>query len=279
MRAAPSPVRRSAVALAWIVCFGLAIGITVNVVHRGLLGADAHAYWLTGHESRLYTHPPQSRDAFLYSPVFAQAIWLLTQLPWVWFRGIWMAGELFGFIWLLAPLGRTWAPPLIALTAIEAGQGNIWAFLGVAAVLGFRWPESWSLAMLTKISLTFGPLWFLVRGEWQSVLRALWPAALLAAVSVAASPHQWADWIHFLRHSGSNGGGLLIARVAIGVVLAGVAARTGRAWLLILAMLVAAPVLHGVGFLSLLAAMPRMQPAFTAARDHRLTTAKIVAEP
>lgn len=264
----------------WIVCFGLAVGVFANVVHRGILGADSHAYWLTGHEPQIYGHPPESRDAYLYSPVFAQLIWPVTQLSWPWFRAVWMVVESAAFIWLLAPLGWAWAPPLLALASLEVSQGNIWAFLGVAAVLGFRRPEYWSLALLTKVTLALGPIWFAVRREWGSVSRTLWPALVLGAISFAVSPHQWTDWVRFLSHHGSNGGGLLVLRVAIGVVLAVVAARTARAWLLLLAMVMAAPVLHGIGFLSLLAALPRMQPAFRAASAQpSATTSKIEADP
>jgi len=279
MRPAPSPLRFAAVASVWVACFGISIGVFVDVVHRGILGADSHAYWLTGHESDFYRQPPESRDAYLYSPLFAQFIWPLTQLSWPWFRAVWMVAESGAFVWLLAPLGWSWAPPLLALVALEVSQGNIWAFLGVAAVLGVRWPEYWSFAILTKISLALGPIWFAARREWPSVARSLWPALVLAGISFAASPHQWTDWVRFLKHNGDSSGGLLLLRVAIGVVLAVVAAKSDRAWLLVIAMVVAAPVLHGVGFLSLLAALPRMQPAYRESQRQPLTTAKIEAEP
>jgi hypothetical protein len=279
MRPAPSAVRLAALGLVWIICFGLAIGVFADVVHRGILGADSHAYWLTGHEPHIYAHPPESRDAYLYSPVFAQIIWPLTQLSWPVFCALWMVAESAAFVWLLAPLGWAWAPPLLALAALEVSQGNIWPFLGIAAVLGFRRPECWSFAILTKITLALGPVWFVVRREWLSVVRAVWPAILLAGISFAATPHQWTDWVHFLRHNGSNGGGLLIARIAVGVLLAVVAAMSGRAWLLLLAMVIAAPVLHGVGFLSLLAALPRIEPGFREHVHQRDATSKIVADP
>jgi hypothetical protein len=274
-----SPILWVGVATVWIVCFGLAIGLTVNIVHRGTLGADAHAYWLTGSESHFYLRPPQSRDAYLYSPVFAQVLWPLTQLPWGWFRALWMVAEEAAFAWLLAPLGWRWAPPMLALTAIEAGQGNIWGFLGVAAVLGFRRPECWALAELTKISLSLGPVWFAVRREWRALLQSVWPAAVIAAISFVAAPHEWTEWLRFLRHHGGSGGALLYVRVAIGAVIAAVAARMGRPWLLVFAMLIAAPVLHGVGFLSLLAAVPRMQSAHRASCAQDPTISKIVADP
>ena len=40
------------------------------------LGYDSHAYWLAVQDmGRLYGAPALARDAFLYSPAFAQLIW------------------------------------------------------------------------------------------------------------------------------------------------------------------------------------------------------------
>lgn len=58
----------------------------------------------------MYGLPPNTADAYLYSPAFAQLIWPLAQLPWPLFVA---AGAVAGFAlyaWLLRPLGRTLAP-------------------------------------------------------------------------------------------------------------------------------------------------------------------------
>jgi hypothetical protein len=59
----------------------------------GMIGADSHAYWMAARlPETWYTRPPQYRDAHLYSPAFAQALWPLAQLPWPAFHFVWTAG-------------------------------------------------------------------------------------------------------------------------------------------------------------------------------------------
>ena len=54
------------------------------------LGYDSHAYWsAVQHLENLYAAPALSRDAFLYSPVFAQVVWPLGRLPWPAFAALW----------------------------------------------------------------------------------------------------------------------------------------------------------------------------------------------
>jgi len=77
-------------------------------------------------------------------------------------------------------------------------------------------------------------------------------------VSVAVAPQAWLDWVQFLaRNAGGHGGtaGLRLL-LALGVCL--YAARSGRAWLLAPALLLACPVIGGYGPLAVLAAVPRL---------------------
>jgi hypothetical protein len=98
---------------------GLWIGGPVFAVRRFLIygrdhdiGQDAHAYWLTARIPHLYTAPPGTHDAFLYSPAFAQVIRPIAELPFDWFVAIMIAIDAACYAWLLAPLGWKWAVPL-----------------------------------------------------------------------------------------------------------------------------------------------------------------------
>ena len=72
----------------------------------GMIGVDSHAYWMAArHPETWYTSAPGYRDAFLYSPAFAQALWPLGQLPWPAFQAVWIAAQVGVLAWLLAPWG------------------------------------------------------------------------------------------------------------------------------------------------------------------------------
>ena len=80
----------------------MAMQIVVNA-RAGMIGADSHAYWVAARfPGTWYTKPPAYRDAFLYSPAFAQALWPLGQLPWLAFQSVWVAGQAYS-------RARSWA--------------------------------------------------------------------------------------------------------------------------------------------------------------------------
>ena len=66
---------------------------------------------------------------------------------------------------------------------MELAGGNIHLLLAAAIVLGFRWPWTWSLVLLTKITPGIGLLWFVVRREWRNLTIALGGTAAIVAVS------------------------------------------------------------------------------------------------
>ena len=111
---------------------------------RTALGFDAHAYWLAWHHSSMYGLPPNTADAYLYSPAFAQLIWPLAQLPWPLFVAAWAVAGFALYAWLLRPLGRTLAAPLLLFCLPQAMVGNIWPLLAVVLVFGFRRPGLWA---------------------------------------------------------------------------------------------------------------------------------------
>jgi hypothetical protein len=241
----------------WAICLFIAIRAVVFFHAHDALGPDAHAYWLTGHHHELYNIPPKHRDSYLYSPFFAQFIWPLTKLPWPVFLGIWFALEFTAFVWLLWPLPVAWRVPAILLATLEVNQGNILGMLGVATVIGLRRPAYWAFPLLTKITTGLGPVWFAGRREWRALAISVGATALLAATSYLLNPSAWSDWVHFLNDNRGNDASLPY-RVAAGVVIAVVAARINRSWLLAPAILLASPVLHGWMYVALLAPIPRL---------------------
>jgi hypothetical protein len=250
---------RAAVCPLWLGSLYVAANSTRFYLTRNWVGMDAHAYWLTGTHAHLYSAAPQSVDAFLYSPAFAQLIWPMTHLPWHAFVALWIVLESATFAWLLIPLGWRWGVPAFCLCVPEIAVGNVYAFLAAVAVLGMRWPALWAFPILTKVTPGLGPLWFAVRREWRKLAWAVGGTLALAVVSLSVTPTAWSDWAAFILSS--PGGGLwLPIRLMAAVTLTIVAARLDKAWLVAVAMLLACPVLAGISALSILASIPRLRP-------------------
>lgn len=243
--------------LFWALGIFVAGGLLVFLYSQNTLGLDAHAYWLTAQHVRLYDRPPLSRDAFLYSPVFADIVWPLAQLPWPVFGLIWAAGEIATFIWLLAPLGWRWGVPLLLLCTVETAVGNVYAFLALAAVLGIRRPTIWALPLLTKVTPGVVIVWFVIRKEWRHLATVATFTFVISALSFSLSPGAWLDWFQFLLTTPRVPILWMPYRIGAGLLVAVVAAKTRRPWLLAPAMLLACPVL-GLNSLTILAAIPRL---------------------
>jgi len=250
--------------------------IALSAIAGGRLGADAHAYWAAW-QNDVYSAAPGQIDAFLYSPAFAQAIWPLTLLPWPLFFLLWASAAIAIYSWLLAPLGRGWAIPLVLICLPEVVYGNIYPYLALVAVFGLRRPALWALPMLTKVTPAVGLVWFAARKEWRKLAIALGAGAALAAISFLVAPDLWGDWARLLLHPDSfsdptrvTDGPLL--QVPPGLILAvgvpasiGVtvyAARTNRPWLLPVAMVLGSTVFW-LSVFAPLTAIPRLlqQPA------------------
>jgi len=242
----------------WFVCGYIAVRAVMFFAAAHDLGPDAHAYWLTGHHADLYGAAPRHADAYLYSPLFAQLIWPLTQAPWPVFLTAWMIAETAAYAWLLRPLGWAWGVPALLLCTLEVGQGNILGLLGVAAVLGMSRPGAWAFPLLTKVTTGLGPVWFAVRRDWRAFGWSLGVTAVLAGASFVLAPGQWVDWGFRFLATHQGGGGPLPYRLVAALVITVVAARRNKAWLLAPAILLASPVLHGFMYLSLLAPIPRL---------------------
>lgn len=221
-------------------------------------GADAHAYWLTAHHDQLYAIAPGFRNAYNYSPAFAQLIYPIALLPWSMFFALWIVLEGAAFAWLLAPLGWRWAVPFWLCCTIEIGFGNIWGMLGVAYVVALRRPAAWAFVALTKVTPVVGVLWHMARREWRNVAVASATTAAVAGISLAIDPAAWRQWIDYLTMNRGVGGGLSI-RLAVAAAMVLVAARKPHVtWLLVPALLIGSPHLYGWLWITILAAIPRL---------------------
>jgi hypothetical protein len=252
----------------------------VGIILDSGVGLDAHAYWSAWrHGHTLYSAAPEQRDAYLYSPAFAQAIWPLTLLPWAAFVSLWAIMAAGVYAWLLAPLGRAWAIPLLIVCLPEVAFGNVWSFFALALVLGFRFSAAWAFPILLKLTPGIGLLWFAVRREWRSLGVAVLATACIAGLSLAIAPHLWIDWFRLLVHPEQfKNPSREVLRVMLHVplslhLLIGIplsvavtihAARTDRKRLLPLAMMLAAPV-WGLNAFALLTAIPRLRQQEAAA--------------
>lgn len=251
--------------LAWAGCIIFAwLSFTLVATDLGF-GVDSHAYWAAW-RGEMYDAAPATRDAYLYSPAFAQAIWLPAQLPWPGFALLWGIAATSMIAWLSWGAGRAWVVPLVLLGTFEILTGNVNWLLALVAAFGLRHPGLWSIALLTKITPALGPLWFLARGEWRKLALVLAWTGGLALASFAVAPDLWREWVEFLTlHAGSSTGRVgsgflppLLIRLPLVATLVVWGARTDRVWVLPVGMAFASPV-DGIGQLVVLLALPRLR--------------------
>jgi hypothetical protein len=229
------------------------------------LGYDSHAYWQAVQDmNHLYGSPALSRDAYLYSPLFAQVLWPLGHLAWPVFWIFWSLMNAVVFVWLLRPLPSRWFIPAFVATLPEIVTGNIYALMAAAVVLGATRGPPWVFLGLTKItSGGIGLVWLSLTRQWRALLWGVVSAVGVLAVSVAVGPGQWRDWIEFLLHGSApiansiSSPILTVVLVGSGLASVAVAAVTRRPWLLAVAVILVSPTI-GLNTLTLLAAVPRL---------------------
>ena len=241
----------------------LALWYSLVNLNQSNLGTDSHAYWLAW-RGAMYTGGVMARDAYLYSPAFAEVIRPLTLLPWPVFVVLWSVFIGIVLAWLLAPL-RWWAIPLWLVGLPEVVSGNIFILLAVVAVLGLRHRWVWAFAALTKVTLCLGPVWFAVRGEWRNLGISLGVTGAVALLSWAIAPHLWVEWFNLLGSQADRskliiGAAYLpppIYRLPVAIMLVAWGAVSDRRWVLPVGMVLASPVLW-LGTCTMLAALPRL---------------------
>src|SRR4029453_14808147 len=172
------------------------------------IGLDSHAYWLAAREPETwYTRPPAYRDAFLYSPAFAQARRPLGLLPWPVFQAVWGLGSAAVLAWLLAALGWRRGLTLAPFFVSELLLGNVYLLFAASLVLSLgRFPGAVALPVLTKVAPGVVGLWFVVRREWRKVFWVAGTTAAIVLVSVPTVPDAWASWVQFLGTSAGDRG-------------------------------------------------------------------------
>ena len=202
--------------------------------------------------------------AYPYSPAFAQLVYPLDLLPWPAFVGVWTA-ILIGAVLVLT------GPELflfgLVVGAMEIAGGNVSLILAVAMVAGFRWPWTWALILLTKITPGVGLLWFLLRREWRQLAIALGATAAIALGSAVLMPDAWRDWVSLLASNTGKGGTWaavpipLLVRGPIGVLLIVWGAPRNQRWVVPVGAMLALPALWYGSLSILLAVIPLTTPA------------------
>lgn len=208
-------------------------------------GVDAHAYWLT--RDGIHYGVAGGSDAYLYSPAFAQVIRPISLLDWPTFYAVWTALAVAALVYIAGPIG---AVVLLCLPPVadEIITGNIHLLLAAVVVAGFRHPGAWAFALLTKVTPGVGLLWFAVRREWRALATVAAVTLGLVALSFALDPAAWFGWIGALSHSSSTPGTTevpipLSIRLPLAAVIVSVGAWRGWRWTVLVAALLAVPVL------------------------------------
>ena len=204
-------------------------------------------------------------------PLFAQVTWPLTLLPWPVFCALLVGAAALGVAWLVRPLPLPTAVGAWLFCLPEILSGNVFWLLAVTAAVGFTRGSPWCVAAFTKILPCLGPVWFLVRREWRHLGRLRGHRALLCSRCRSPSaPSEWAvvgrvpagQRRRLLRQGLPDAGRDLLPARRRGSPWRSCswscAARTDRAWLVPVAMVLASPVV-GWGTFALLAAIPRLR--------------------
>jgi Glycosyltransferase family 87 len=229
---------------------------------------DAHSYWLAGGSDHPYAATIASGfdDSvnpykYRYPPPLAQLFVVLHLVPWPLVAGLWTA---LTFVAFLAMAGK-WAPLLLLFPPVlaELWLGNVNLLIGLAIVIGLRWPAAWAFVLLTKMTPGIGLLWFAVRGEWRSLGIALAATAIVTAVSFVLAPSWWFEFRDAMTVQASGALDVpplaiqvsLPIRLVIGALVVVYGARTDRAWLVPVAATIAAPALWWNVFVILVASV------------------------
>jgi Glycosyltransferase family 87 len=226
-------------------------------------GQDAYCYWFPTLAEPYARSEWTDAIAYVYSPAFLQLLEPIRVLPWQAYVAVWTL-ILLGAVFVLT--GRRWFAFGVVLGSMELAGGNIHLLLAAAMVVGFRWPGTWALVLLTKITPGVGLLWFVVRREWRSLAIALGSTALVVAASFAVWPSAWLQWAEVLsRVAGRDGTWAAVpipflVRLPFAVALVVWGAWTGRRWTVPVAGMLALPALWYGGLSMLLAVIALREP-------------------
>jgi glycosyl transferase family 87 len=224
--------------------------------------ADGLIYWAVNPADPYPGATVGGKDAYLYSPAFAQVFWLIGRLP----REVFIVGWTLLLAVVAVWLARPWPASLLVLAlpvSEEVMIGNIHLLLAAAIVIGFRWSGTWAFTLLTKVTPGVGLVWFAARSEWRALIVAATATASVAAISFILAPGVWADWFRLLRSDGGSESSRLLLRLGAAAAIAAWGAITDRRWTVPLAAMMALPIVWMDSFSMLLGcvALSRDVPA------------------
>jgi len=210
--------------------------------------SDAIGWWSDPLPNTYLNQSYASGSGFFFSPPIAIAFYPFTLLPWPVFAAFWTGIMLTA----LGLLGGRYSAVLLLIPIVwwEISASNIALLIGLAAVVGFRWPVAWSFVLLTKVTPGVGLIWFLVRREWRNLAIAIVATAAIAGLSFAVAPDLWWQWFQLLAASaGESGPGYftvpvpLPIRLALAIAIVAWGGLTNRRWTVVVAVVLGAPVL------------------------------------
>jgi hypothetical protein len=244
-----------------IIISGVIVAVLAGAMSFAGRTVDIHAYYVN-RPPVTYGAMPGIDDAYLYTPAFAQLLSPFTALlPYVVFKGLWLTLMILTLRWLTGPLLLL---PAVILFYGEIEAANLHFFIAAAIVIGFRYPWTWALMLLTKVTPGVGLIWFAVRREWRKLAIALGVTGAIALVSFALGPQQWFDYIAFIERGFNYKAPTVLLpgpfwlRAGIAAAITAFAALTNRKWLVPVAAVVALP--HGtVGIAMLAGSIPLLR--------------------
>ena len=249
-----------------LILAGFVLGLTVLTDQSAFNGWDVYAYWAVDVAHPYGTALAPAHGVFLYPPPMAILFAPLGLLPFEALRIIWLIGQLVALAWMTGPL----MPLLAVLPPVrpELVVGNVSLFTAAFLVLALRGRATgWVAAFLPKITPAVGIAWPLFRGEFRIAARAMGLAAIVLIPSLILQPSAWLSWIGAMQANiGVQGDldlGPLWLRLALAFVLTVWAARTGRPWMVPIALALSAGHLWisalsvGVGAIPLARDQPR----------------------
>lgn len=239
---------------------GMAIALAVLAGLRIVsepLPFDTFQYW-SFNIGDPYSRAALGDPAFLYSPLAAQLLVPFHVLPWPVFLTGWTLLLLAAAVYQLRPHLLTFV--LLPFAGADLWVGNIHLLLGAMAVIALRRPNAWAFGAFSKVTPAMGLLWPLARGRSREVVRVAALIAVLSTASFAFSPSWWFGWFDLLFRSLSVADPWvlpvpLVVRLPAALALVIWAARSNRAWLVPLAILLGLPAIRA-GSLALLLAVP-----------------------
>ena len=243
LRRLPLVIAIAAMAFGWI-------GLNLD----GDYFRDAMAYWRPDLDDLYGGRRVGIMSTYLYSPAFAQLVSPLGLLPWAVFAALWSALNLGLLVWMVGPYLGALLFLVPGPVGDEISTGNVHLLLAATAVIGFRYPASWSFHLLTKVTPGLGVLWFAGARRWRKLAIALGVTIGIAAVSFALAPSAWFEWLETLQRSSTIPPdevavipGPLWLRAVVAAGLAVLAGWREIRWLVPVAAFIALPVTWSSG--------------------------------